>query len=148
MIHLSKSQLQELTNIYLLANTPKSLLRVLLKTTAVDKLRRDCSPGELLEYYNRITTKAKRSPAVSAMAYAALIALLVKSPPVSQYPDSSFLQWGTIIESYLSQQFGTTSTLIITPDSPKPAVRLITANGAPIRSFGTAPNKPSTQLLQ
>jgi hypothetical protein len=147
MTKLSKSQIQEATNIYLLANTPKSMLRAMLKSSAVDKLRRDCSPEDLLEYYNRITTKAKRSPFIVALAYATLIALLVKSPSNDQYPDPTFLQWGSVIESHLKQQFGSTSSVIIMPNTPQPTVRLVSLTGMPLSNSTITRNKPLTQIL-
>lgn len=147
MTKLTKSQLQEITNIYLLANTPKSLLRALLKTSVVDALRRDCSTEELFHSYNRITTKAKRSPFVAALAYCSLIALLVKAPAKSECPDASYLQWGTIIESHLAREFGTTETVIITSNSPNPTVRLVSTGGMPLRSTQDSPTKPTTQFF-
>ena len=135
MKHLSKSQLQEITTLYLVANTPKSLLYTLLKSSVVDTLRSDCSCEELLTYYNNITSKAKRSPFIIALAYATLVALLVKSPPTERYPDTSYLEWGQILESHLSQHFGTTSTVILSPNTSKPTMQLVSSSGIPITSF-------------
>lgn len=147
MTNLSKSQIHEVTNIYLLANTPKSLLRALLKSSVVDKLRSNCSNEELLEYYNRVTTKAKRSPFIVALAYSTLIALLVKSPHVNQYPDPTFLQWGTVIESHLKKQFGATSSIIIAPNTPQATMRLPSALETPPPNSTFTTNNRSTLLI-
>jgi hypothetical protein len=98
MIHLPKTYLEEITNTLILANTPKSLLKGLLKTKAVETLRRDCTAADLSEYYQQITAKGSRSPFVTALAYAVLVTLLTKSPPPDPSPDSSFLSdWSSVV---------------------------------------------------
>jgi hypothetical protein len=122
MIRMPKSDLQEATNIFILANTPKSLLRGLLKSNVVNDLRRRCSVDELRVYFDTVTERGERSPFVAALAYAVLIALLTKSPPSADSPDATRLQWGPIIKDYLIERFPVTETRIITTDTPQATV--------------------------
>lgn len=121
MIKVPKSIIEEATNIYILANTPKSLFRGLLKSALVERLKHNCSVNELLSYYNRVTAKGNRSPFVAAMAYSTLIALFAKAPPKDIAPDASFLQWGTDIEGFAQQSMGATTSMIITTQTPIPS---------------------------
>ena len=122
MKKLPKSKLRELATIFIVANTPISLTRGMLRSDAVDILRKDCTEVELLEYYNQVMVKGNRSPFVAALAYATLIALLTKNPSKEQYPDVSCLQWGKQVEAYMRENFGNTQSLIITPDRPAPTI--------------------------
>jgi len=122
MRKLPKSKLRELATIFILANTPNSLAKGMLRSDAVDILRKECTEAELLEYYNQVTTKGNRSPFVAALAYATLIALLAKKPTQDQYPDPACLQWGKEIASYMTDNFGRTESLIITADAPRPLI--------------------------
>lgn len=145
MTKFPKSELREVTNIYLLANTPKSLFGALVKTNVVDRLRRECSNAELLNYYKKITAKGRRTPFVVAMAYASLIALLLNTPVKEEYPDTSFLQWGQFLEDYANKKFGSTQTLIISPHAPKPTTRLVSAAGNPLQTPIETTKKSFTQ---
>ena len=120
MIKLTKTSLQEIVNTYLLANTPKSLLLGMLKSRAVDELRRNCDAPELLEYYDKITAKGERTALIAGLSYAVLVALLTMSSAAREKPDATRLQWGPMIEHYLAERFGTTEKVIITTNPPQP----------------------------
>ena len=128
MINLPKAYLQEITNVAILANTPKSLLNGMLRTSAVREMRALCTPPDLLEYYKKITVKADRSPFVAALAYATLIALLMQAPEKRFYPDASCLRWGEMIEKSIEQRFGTVQSTVIS-DMQKPALTFTSGTG-------------------
>lgn len=123
---LSKSQLQEVTLSYILANTPRSLYRILIASSAVTTLKSECTSRELCNEYMRVTLKPSKSPLVLGLSYAILIALLSQQPPEEFQPDASCLQWGEHIQNIMEHSLRSTKTSIITANS---GMRISTMQG-------------------
>jgi hypothetical protein len=129
MTKISYSSLKELTRIMAFANTPRSLFRAILASRAYDCLSRGSDYGELNSYYDAITSRGKRSPVVAALAYAVLIALLVKTPN-SGAVDSTRLEWGERIAEYTNQTQKSSQIIILkAPDWHSPKISSTFSNG-------------------
>jgi hypothetical protein len=103
------------------------LLNSLKTNLSVEKLYRNSSVDELKDYYDYITARARRDEIVMALAYATLIALLLKFYDSAQFSsleiDASRLPWGDEIKRHFESI--TPSTGIITvKGTPKPKVRI------------------------
>jgi hypothetical protein len=127
MIHISRTELRNLAEIYILANTPYSLLKSLKSHPLVERLFKDCTVEELKKYYDYVTARARRDEIVMALAYSTLIALLLKFNTSAQFSmldiDSARLPWGDEIRRRI--EFITASSSVITIEStPKPKVRI------------------------
>ncbi len=133
MIRLTKQDLLELADVYIVANTPNSLFKGLSHCRAVEWMRRKSSAEELSEYYDHITARACRSEIVIGLAYGVLVALLT-FPGDGQriLPDCSRLNWGEKIRDYVTQVYATTNTLIIAAPRLTAEVQPISSNSAPI----------------
>ena len=115
MIRLDRTDLRSLAEIFVLANTPFSLLRKLLESPQVQRMLREYSASELEAYYDWITARAGRSELVIALAYAVLVGLLVHEGRVDPI-DTTRLEWGPQIQEYLQKSGkATQTTLIVIP---------------------------------
>lgn len=96
MINVTRSELIQLAMLYLVANTPRSLLEGLARRDAVNKFRYDVPIEDLLTYYEKITSRAKRSEIVVGLAYAVLVGILLHKDNLGGQisPEASRLQWG------------------------------------------------------
>ena len=127
MIKLSKSDIVEFAQIFMLANTPLSLFNGMLRCAGMDKLRR-ATAQELTAKYDQLTAKAERSEVVAALAYAILCGMVVlsrTSPEIDA--DASRLQWGTAIWEFKKRSEVGTS-LIILPSQNNPPPRVSTSS--------------------
>jgi hypothetical protein len=122
MIRLDRRDLIDLAGIVLLANTPYSLFHALLKTSAVFRLKQECEPVDLEQYYDRITVRARRTEIELGIAYAVLIALLTIDK-VHNPIDASRLQWGVAIEELVQKSGRTTQSIRIQSAIPQPMVQ-------------------------
>ena len=100
MIYLSKSNLIEIARTLVLANTSYSLYKGLLKTAAVENLRKKVKPNELKAHYDKLTTRAKTSEFSIGLAYACLVGILLNDDDdrVNMDIDPSRLTFGQEIE--------------------------------------------------
>jgi hypothetical protein len=122
MTKLSKTDLGEILEIFFLANTPVSLFVGMNRSDAVQKLKRSPA-GELLNYYDRITSRKERSELVIALAYAVLCAILLRAQDGDRVTvDATRLLWGEQIRVRLERSY-IRSSLISTGNSP-PAVHV------------------------
>lgn len=122
MIRLSRYQLKEIAEIFVLANTPLSLFKAIVRTSTMDYLRKRPT-SELVSYYDFITARARRDEISVALAYAVLFALLIKARDVTQIPiDVSRLAWGEYIAQYLRRGSTSTQTLTLEPPARTPQV--------------------------
>lgn len=100
MISISKKELYEIATIFMVANTPSSLLRGLLDCQAVSRMRKKSRPEELLVYYDFVGARAKRTTVSMALAYGVLVSILFNEKP-SEHCRSSIdvtrLFWGAHI---------------------------------------------------
>src|SRR4051794_24455962 len=104
MIRLSKTQIEEIAQVMVIANTPLSLLRGYERSSAIASLIKQ-NPEELVGYYDRITARASRTEVAVAIAYAMLIAILIKARDKEQPPvDASRLLWGERIQKRLAME--------------------------------------------
>lgn len=119
MIHVSRRVLREIAKTYVLANTSYSLLNGLKSVEIVKKMREDCSYDQLKQYYEKLTSKARRSEIVVAFAYAVLISLLTHTNKTRDLVDSSRLDWGLAIEKFVSMSTPSNnrSTIIFSSDA-------------------------------
>ena len=128
MIRLTKHQLLEIARVLMLANTPLSLLQGLMRCSALDSLRRQCPPEELLEYYDRITARARRSEVVVALAYTVLTAILLHARDPRNAPvDATRLLWGERMREYAERVAVGTDVLRISPMPQAPEVRALSS---------------------
>ena len=139
MIKLSRNQLLEITQVMVLANTPLSLLKGLVRSSAVQILRTKCSPEELIEYYDHITVRPRRSEIVMALAYAVLSAILLKARDAKRIPvDATRLFWGEQIQDHMSRMTVRTSLTHIPKEKMNPRVHAHHVN-SPSASLDTPP---------
>lgn len=96
MIKLDRRQLIDLARLVVVANTAPSLFQGLLDTDSVSRLRFECSPNELLDFYDRLTARARRTEITLGLSYGTLTALLLNKEPLTEVnqPDVSRLKWG------------------------------------------------------
>ena len=127
MIKLTRNDLKELAQTYMLANTPRSLFGGLLQCSAVHKLKRsECNKPELKAYFETITAKARRSEYVMSLAYAVAVALLTKDISLEEGEiDFSRLDWGEQFQDYA---YHTSSSVIITDISAFPPQKIETSS--------------------
>jgi hypothetical protein len=119
---LTRYQLRELAQVLVLANTPLSLFNGLVRCSAMDKLRK-CPPKELVDYFDRITARPRRSEIVIALAYAVLSAILLRARDAARVPvDPTRLRWGRQICEHLSRAPVNTQEITITSPQPKPTI--------------------------
>jgi hypothetical protein len=67
VIKLAKSDLRDFARVLILANTPLSLFKGIVRCAGMDKLRK-WSTTELIEYYDYITARAERSEVAAGLA--------------------------------------------------------------------------------
>jgi hypothetical protein len=119
MIRLSREHLFSLARAFLLANTPYSLLSELANNPAVIEMHYHAALRELIEYFDFITTRAKRTEVVMGLAYGVLIAILLQlrdKGELGTLPiDPSRLQWGLQIHEYLRTSANSTGMIRIEP---------------------------------
>lgn len=135
MTRLSRTELSEIGQIVMLANTPLSLYEALVSTTAVRKLTGD-SPVDLSEAYDRITAKGPHSEIGAALAYAILTAILLQGREGKlTRVDETRLKWGEEIANYFKRStiVTTTTTIPTEPDERWPSV--ITSDSSPSRGI-------------
>lgn len=112
-----KSELTEVGTIFLLANTPLSLWDALLKTSTVDKLRM-VQTAELVEYWNKLSTRADRTAVSMGLCYSVLIGLLLSKLDTSTGKvDPSRLVWGTDFEEIAKSNGPANQVFLFTGDA-------------------------------
>ena len=123
MIRLDRRDLRDVARLVLFANTPYSLCRALEESGVVRRMVDACAEGELEEYYDAITARAGRTEVDVGLAYAVLVALLMRSRrhgPV----DSSRLRWGRDIEDLLMKSGKATQQIVMEASTPRPTVQV------------------------
>lgn len=126
MTTLTRNDLKELAQTYMLANTPRSLFWGLLQCSAVHKLKSEYNKPELKTYFETITAKARRSEYVMSLAYAVAVALLTKDISMEEGEiDFSRLDWGEQFQDYA---YHTSSSVIITDISAFPPQKIETSS--------------------
>jgi hypothetical protein len=128
---LSISDIRELAFTLTVANTPLSLLRGMRASAGMRKLSK-CSAAELSEYYDRVTARAERSEFTMALAYALLIAIVLRGVEEGDRVavDSGRLLWGAQIRLYLERSV--IATDVISCPTPEPKIAI--DNSAPSSS--------------
>lgn len=99
MIKVNRRQLLELATVYMVANTPASLFRGLLRNDVVSSLMSDTPRAQLLAYFDQITARAKRNEFTLALAYGVLVAIICSRDRSNweENPDVDRLSWGSKI---------------------------------------------------
>ena len=117
MIKINIVELKSLASVYILSNTPFSLLKALMNTNVVEELRINCSLQYLKDYYQMITSRAKRDEISMGLTYAVMIAFLTHKDNnfLNQdiNLDVSRLKWGEEIEAHLKMKISSESILTI-----------------------------------
>jgi len=144
MIKLTKSELLEFAQVFILANTPLSLFNGLIRCAGMEKLRKN-SEDVLLRYYDHITARAGRNEIVLALAYAVLCALVLRARQISSLEvDASRLQWGQRIWDFMRRSDSGTGGLgiiarqeamITSSNSPSTEMRILGPDGLPASSW-------------
>lgn len=122
MIRLRRKELRELATAYMIANTPTSLFNTLRQTDALKRLRDEVSSDELLAFFDRVTARAKRSEIGLAIAYASMLALLLKPDGYQRNLDSSRLLWGEKVEE-IARASNVPTRIISLDMTPKPITK-------------------------
>ena len=115
MIKINRNELKGIASIYVLANTPFSLIKELINSNVVEELKNQCGLQHLKDYYQMITSRAKRDEISIGLSYAVLIAFLTHKDNNFLNKDINIdvtrLKWGEVIEGHL--KIKTTSESII-----------------------------------
>jgi hypothetical protein len=142
VITLAKSDLRDFARVLILANTPLSLFKGIVRCAGMDKLRKS-STAELVEYYDYITARAERSEVAAGLAYAILSAIVLHARTEPHiYIDASRLRWGSRIwdfmrasnigTDYVNAPFSTKQPEISVTNSPTARALLFGADGRPL----------------
>jgi uncharacterized membrane protein len=138
MIDLTIGDLKQIAQVLMVANTPISLLKGLLRSSAMTVLER-CQPELLLECFEKISTRARQSEIAVALEYALLAAILTRSrDPMNAPVDASRLSWAEDMRAYLSLKPVTNTESMIIRVSPtvqsfqSTSATLFAANGEPL----------------
>jgi len=142
MIVLSRSELFEIAAIALAANTPRSLYKGLLQTSAVERLRKEATAAELAAFFDRFTTRAGRSEIAVALAYSVLIGIILNTnpPDLAVAPNFTRLRWGKDIVDLAREESGSQIKIIeadaVTVEmTSRPATTLVLPAGAQTPSW-------------
>ena len=136
VIKLSKTDLIDFARILILANTPLSLFKGMVRCPGMDKLR--AYPAtELIAYYDRLTARARRSEFTAALAYALLCAVVLHARETRDIQiDPSRLQWGAQIWEFMTQSTIITNYIDIKPTIRQPQISAQNLPSANTRLFG------------
>ena len=132
MKDLKRSDLEGFAHTLIVANTPVSLLRGLLRAPGMTKLKA-CPAEQLQQYFDHITARPRRSAVSIGLAYAVLSALLSKAVNVATAPvDAGRLEWGKEIRDFMALQPNIkTGTIIVSAIPPRPSVQsTLSASGS------------------
>lgn len=110
---LTKSEIADFARTAVLANTPLSLFRGMVRCPGMDKLR-NTPVHELTHYYDRVTARAERSEIGIGLAYAVLSAIILHTRDQGGIQvDPSRLYWGEQMWELATR--GTIPTGLIVP---------------------------------
>lgn len=142
MIKLSRAELKNIARTYVLTNTPYSLLRALNASSAVIRMKSECSFTQLSAYYDKITAKARRSELTIGLSYAVLISLLTYERKTEGSIDPMRLRWGPALDEYVKKSSPSFTTLSINA-SPiqNPRIEIFQDTGRISTDFGTKPTE-------
>jgi len=124
----------ELASIYMLANTPNSLFLGLRGCSTVADMINNTPRAELLAYYDRITSRARRTEIVMALSYAVLLAILCCRDRTNwnTTPDATRLTLGQYFEDESNKACSATTIEHIAIDIQNPHVTFHQAAGTSI----------------
>lgn len=113
LIKLTKSEIVDFARAAVLANTPLSLFRAMVRCPGMDKLR-NTPVRDLTRYYDQVTARAERSEIGVGLAYAVLSAIILHTRDQGGIQvDSSRLYWGKQMWELATR--GTIPTGLIVP---------------------------------
>ncbi len=121
MIRLDRKELLDLASNVILANTPYSLYHAIVKTSAFGRMKRECSPQQLEQYYDKITERPRRTEIELGITYCVLLVLLT----ADNFPnaiDASRLLWGEAIKELIQKSGRATQSIIIAPSVARPTL--------------------------
>ena len=130
MIALTKADLEELGTIFLLTNTPVSLFHALERSAPVVRMRAESSPDALNQYFQKVSTKGRRSLIVVALAYATLVAALTHPDSRSHPSAAARLRWGDLLVEHALKSLMSYNRIVVDASS-KPSVSLATESLSP-----------------
>lgn len=122
MIRVNRTLLREMARLYILANTPYSLYHGLRQSRGVQQLVADHFPSELEQYYDHLTTRARRTEIEIGLAYGLLVALLTCDTPPTAI-DASRLRWGNEIQELVQKSGQTNQHYVIRGGFEPPRVK-------------------------
>jgi len=119
VIRLTKSDLIEFAQVAVLANTPLSLFKGMVRCAGMTKLRK-ASIADLTALYDSVTARAGRSEFVVGLAYAVLCAIVLHARETPQITvDASRLNWGKSIWDFMKRaHIGTDNVDLKAPQQP------------------------------
>ena len=113
MTKIPKSYLQKAAQVFLFANTPRSLYRNFRNSEIVSLLISEWSCKELCAYFQKVSAKGEQGPMVVALSYAVLIALLIQNGPSGCPPEASRLRFAKMIIDFASEEMPEPSLIIL-----------------------------------
>lgn len=112
-----------------LANTPLSLLRGIIRATAMQKLRQWDSV-RLLRSYDYLTARSERNEYSIGSAYAILVASLLRLREGERIAiDASRLLWGNTLRDHLERSTIPTNRLDLHVPTKQPDIKVQTSSG-------------------
>lgn len=128
MIKIDRNELLELASAYVIANTPESLARGLLKTSGVTRMRQEEVRSELRREYELVTTRANRTEISMGLAYGLLLGIVLnvrnEDPDVSV--DTSRLHWGDEVAEVARRLVPSSQSIVI--HVPRSDAKVTTSN--------------------
>jgi len=106
-----RNELRQLAEVFVIANTPRSLYTEILATGYVNRVLKTYSIDNLLALYSRVTAKPNRSEVTAAFLYLLLISIYKSGSSKMNEADSSCLDWGPLIQT-LAQSNSASSQII------------------------------------
>lgn len=129
MNQLSIPDFRECAMVLALANTPLSLLRGIIRATAMQKLRQWDSV-RLLRSYDYLTARSERNEYSIGSAYAILVASLLRLREGERIAiDASRLLWGNTLRDHLERSTIPTNRLDLHVPTKQPDIKVQTSSG-------------------
>ena len=127
VIRLTKTDLIEFAQTLVFANTPLSLFKGMIGCSGMQKLRK-YQISELIEYYDWITARGKRTEIVVGLAYAVLCALVLHARDTrGVHFDSSRLQWGERIWKFMERSTIATGRVTLDTSVQEPKISVVSS---------------------
>lgn len=140
MIHLSRRELLDFAELVVLCNTPSALYGGLRAHQAVRRMASLVDETLLLQAYDKVTARGRRTEVELGLAYAFLLSLLVHDHGTPASLDASRLLWGDSFRELARLKESATSSVTVTGGSPA-----LIESTTSLTATSEFPAAPSTQ---